>query len=172
MGETKELNMKNQTYYFYDGMIDINNFQSNLLKIDKKPYKNSYIYYIGYITIKKFNKFSDHESIHSVNPLNLIIRSGTGYFKEEYGEKYLILDLTKKYDEVFSAIKSQIETINGGKKMYYEKNYARIGVNTDDDIPMNKQIKFPTLTIIIRCVFQSDKKLCPQIYLDECLYEL
>ena len=58
----------------------------------------------------------------------------------------------------FSGIKSEIETINGGKKMYYEKNYARIGVNTDDDISMNKQIKFPTLTIIIRCVFQNDKE--------------
>ena len=56
--------------------------------------------------------------------------------------------------------------------MYYEKIYARIGVSTDDDIPMNKQIKFPTLTIIIRCAFQSGKKLCPQIYLNECLYEL
>ena len=58
------------------------------------------------------------------------------------------------------------------KKMYYEKNYARIGVDTDDDIPVNKQIKFPTLIIIIRCVFQSHKKLCPQIYLDKCLYQV
>ena len=56
--------------------------------------------------------------------------------------------------------------------MYSEKNHARIGVNTDDNIPMNKQIKFPSLTIIIRCVFQSDKRLCSQVYLDECLYQL
>ena len=56
--------------------------------------------------------------------------------------------------------------------MYYEKNYARIGVSTDDDIPINKQIKFPSLTVIVRCVFENDKKLCPLIYLDECLYEL
>ena len=153
-------------------MIHIKNFQSNLLKVDKKLYKNFDIYYIGYITIKKFDKFSDHENIHSVNPLYLIIRSATGYFKQEYGEKYLILDPIDKYEEVFSGIKSEIETINSGEKMYYEKNYARIGVNTDDDIPINKQIKFPTLTIVIRCVFQSDKKLCPQVYLDECLYEL
>ena len=55
--------------------------------------------------------------------------------------------------------------------MYYEENYGRIGVNTDDDVPLNKQINFPTLTIIIRCVFQNDKELCPQIYLDECLYK-
>ena len=83
MGKTKELNIKNQTYYFYDDMIDIKNFQSNLLKIDKKPYKDFDIYYIGYITIKKFDKFSDHENIHSVNPLYLIIHSATGYFKEK-----------------------------------------------------------------------------------------
>ena len=51
MGNAKELNIKNQTYYFYDDMIDIKNFHSNLLKIDKKPYKDIYIYYIGYITI-------------------------------------------------------------------------------------------------------------------------
>ena len=56
--------------------------------------------------------------------------------------------------------------------MYYEKNYAKIGVNTDDDVPLNKQLKFPTLTIIIRCLFQNDKTLYPQVYLDECLYEL
>ena len=72
---------------------------------------------------------------------------------------------------MFSGIKSEIETINGGKEMFYEKNYGRIGVNTDDDLPLNKQLKFPTLTIIIRCVLQNGKKLYPQIYLDECLYE-
>ena len=58
------------------------------------------------------------------------------------------------------------------KKLFYEKNYARIRVDTDDDIPLNKQIKFPTLIIILRCVFQEGTKLYPQIYLDECLYQL
>ena len=101
-----------------------------------------------------------------------MIHSATGYFKEKYGEKYLILDSTEKYDEVFSGIKKEIETINGGKELFYEKNYARIGVNTDDDVPLNKPLKFPTLTIIIRCVFQEGEKLYPQIYLDECLYKL
>ena len=55
--------------------------------------------------------------------------------------------------------------------MFYEKNYDRIGVNTDDNVPLNKKLKFPTLTIIIRCVFQESGKLYPQIYLDECLYD-
>ena len=102
----------------------------------------------------------------------LIFNSATGYFKEENEEKYLLLDSIKKYEEVFSGIKSEIETINGGEKMYYEKNYGRIAVNTDDVVPLNKTMRFPSLTIIIRCVFQNDRKLCPQIYLDECLYEL
>ena len=74
------------TYYFYDDMIVIKTFQSNLSKIDKKLYKDFDIYYIGYITIKTFDKFNDHENVHSVNPLYLVIRSATGYFKQEYGE--------------------------------------------------------------------------------------
>ena len=104
MGEVKELNIKNQTYYFFNGMINIKNSHSNLLKIDKKPYKDVDIYYIGYITIKKFG---DCENIHSVNPLYPLYPA-TGYFKEKHGEKYFILDSTEKYEEVFSGIKSEI----------------------------------------------------------------
>ena len=95
----------------------------------------------------------------------LTIYSATGYFKEKYCEKYLILDSTEKYDEVFSGIKKEIETINGGKELFYEKNYAKIGVNTDDDIPLNKQLKFPTLTIISRCIFQNGKNAHKFIYI-------
>ena len=84
-----------------------------------------------------------------------MIHSATWNFKEKYGEKYLILHSTEKYDEVFSGIKNEIETINGGKELFYENNYARIRVNTDDDVPLNKLLKFPTLTIIIRCTFQE-----------------
>ena len=83
----------------------------------------------------------------------------------------MIIDSTDKY-KVWSGIRSEIKTLNGGKKNFYEKNYARIGVNTDDDLPLDKQLKFPTLTIIIRCVLQNGEKLYPQIYIDECSYEL
>ena len=169
MGKVKKLNIKSQTYYYFNDIINIKDFHSNLLRIDKKRYKDIDIYYIGYITVKKIG---DCENINSINPLYLTIHSVTGYFKEKYGEKYLVLDSTEKYDEVFSGIKKEIETINGRNELFYEKNYARIGVNTDDDVPLNKPRKFPTLTIIIRCVFQEGEKLYPQIYLDECLYKL
>ena len=93
MGETKELNIRNETYYFYNDVIIIKYFQSNLLKIDKKSHKDIDIYYIGYITIKKF---SDYENIHSINPLYLLFYSATGYFKEQNGEKVLILEFDRE----------------------------------------------------------------------------
>ena len=84
MGKTKELNTKNQTYCFYNDLINMKIFQPNLLKIDKKPYKDVDIYYVGYITIKSFG---DCKNTHSVNPLYLLINSAIGYFKEKYREK-------------------------------------------------------------------------------------
>ena len=53
MGEVKQIIIKNRTYYFYNDMSNLKDFDSNLLKIDKKHYKGIIIYYIGYITIKK-----------------------------------------------------------------------------------------------------------------------
>ena len=77
------------------------NFRSNLLKIDKKPYKNNDIYYIGYITIKKID---DYESIYRVNPLYLVIDHGNGYIEEENGNKYLIFDSVDENKEVLKKI--------------------------------------------------------------------
>ena len=53
MGEVKQINIKIRTYYFHNDMINIKNFEPNLLKIDRKSCKNIGIYNIGYITIKK-----------------------------------------------------------------------------------------------------------------------
>ena len=54
-GEVKQIQIKNQTYYFYNNIMNLKNFESTLLKIDKKHYQNIDIYYIGYITIKKID---------------------------------------------------------------------------------------------------------------------
>ena len=80
MGEVKQINIKNRTYYFYDDIIDHKNFEPNLLKIDKKHYKEINIYHIGYITIKKIDEY---ESIYSVNPLYLHINHASGYIEEK-----------------------------------------------------------------------------------------
>ena len=84
MGNIKEINTKNQTYYFSNDRISIEDFDPNLLKIDKKPYKNINIYYIGYITMQD----SDYVKIKSVNPLYLIVSEVDGHIKEENGNKY------------------------------------------------------------------------------------
>ena len=84
MGETKQINIKNQTYQLYNDIIDLKNFDPKLLKIDTKSYKNIDIYYIGYITIKRID---DYESIYSVNPLYLRIHHASGHIEEKNGKK-------------------------------------------------------------------------------------
>ena len=90
-------------------MINIKKFDSNLLKIDKKSYKDIGIYYIGYITIKKND---DYKNIYSINPLYLIIDHASGYIEEKEMNKYLVFDSTdenkellKKYNDVFNGIR-------------------------------------------------------------------
>ena len=53
IGKIREINIKNQTYYFYNDQIDLKDFEASLLKIDKKDYKDIDICYIGYVTVKK-----------------------------------------------------------------------------------------------------------------------
>ena len=121
MGKVKQIEIKNRTYYFYNDMINLKNFKSHLLKINKKHYKGIDIYYIGYITIKKIG---DCENIHSVNPWYLVVNRASGYIEEKNGNKYLIFDdsvneikaLLKKYPDVRGGIKNEIKAINGGKE--------------------------------------------------------
>ena len=70
-------------------MIDITKSDSDLLKINKKPYKDIGIYNIGYITIKKID---DYEDIYSVNPLYLTITHASGYIEEKGINKYLVFN--------------------------------------------------------------------------------
>ena len=176
MGKVKQIEIKNRTYYFYNDMINLKNFDSNLLKIDKKHYKGINIYYIGYITIKKID---DCENIYSVNPLYLIIGKVDGHIEEKNGSKYLVFDSTdenkevlKKYTELWNGIKNEIETINGGKKSKYGEDSMKIKFDTDDNFPLNKQLKLHMLTIIVRSVFEEGGKLYPHGFLDNNLYEL
>ena len=90
MGNIEEIIIKKRAYYFFDDMINIKNFDSNLLKIDKELYENSDIYRISYITMKD----SDYLTINSVNSLFLIIDEVDGYIDEKNGDKYLIFDCT------------------------------------------------------------------------------
>ena len=142
-----------------------------MLKIDKKSYKNIGIYNIGYITIKKID---DCENIYSVNPLYLLVNHASGYIEEKNGNKYLIFDsvdenkeVLKKYADVWDGIKNKIKAINGDKENDYEKDYMKIKFNSDDNLPLNKPLKFHLMTITIRSVFEEDGKLYLQVFLDD-----
>ena len=121
--------------------------------------------------------------ILSVNSLYLNITHANEYIEEKGVNKYLVFDsmefhstdenkeLIKKYNNVFNGIRDKIKKINSNE-CDYEKNYMKIKFNSDDDLPLNKPLKFHLMTIIIRSVFEEDGKLYPQVFLDDTLYEL
>ena len=99
--------------------------------------------------------------------------------KKKMETKYLNFDFTDKNKEalrkcakLWNKIKNEIETINGEKKIEYAKDFIKIKFDSDDNLPLNKPLKFPTMTIIIKYVFQKYSKLYSWICLDECLYKL
>ena len=134
-------------------------------------YKGINIYYIEYITVKKID---DCETIHSVNPLYLVVSHAREHMEEKNGNKYLIFNdsvnenkgLLKKYAYVWDGIKNKIKVTNGGKGYNYGKDYTNIKFNSKDDLPLNKPRKFHTVIIIIRSVFEGGSKLYPQAFLD------
>ena len=172
MGNIKEINIKSPTYFFND-IINIEDFNPKLLKMHKKSYKNIGIYYIGYIAVKKIDA---HENIHSLNPLYLTIEQVDGFIEEKME---IVFDSTDennkevltKYTEIWDRIKNKIEA-NCDKKGEYKKDFIEIKFNSDDNLPLNEIINFHMLTIVVKSVFKKDGKLYPQGFLDKCLYEL
>ena len=172
METVKQINIKNQTYYFYNDIIGLKIFKSKLLKIDKKSYKNIGIYNIEYITIKKID---DCENIYSANPLYLLIAHANRHIEERGANKYLIFDSTdenkellKKYNDVCNGIKDKIKEVSS-VEFDYQKDYMKIKINSDNDLPLNKPLKFHLMTITIRSLFEQGGKLYLQVFLDDSL---
>ena len=158
-------------------MINIKNFDARLLKINKKPFKSIDIYNIRYITIKKIDDF---ENIYSVNSLYLIIAHTNEYIEDKGANKYLVFDITdentellKKYNDVWNEIRDKIKEISSGE-CDYENDYMKIKFNFDDNLPLNKLLKFHNVTITIRSVLEEDRKLYlfTKVFLDDTLYEI
>ena len=124
-----------------------------------------------------------------MNPLYLQVNQAKGYIEEKNGNKYLIFDsaelrstnlhstdenkeVLKKCNKVWDGIKNKIKAINDNKENDYGNDYMKNKFIFDDDLPLNKPVKFHTITINIRFVFKEDGKLYPQVFLDDTLYEL
>ena len=139
-----------------------------MLKVGKKDYDEIDINYIAYVTVKKIDNC---KNINSVNPLYLMIDEMIGHFEDKNENKYFVLDdvnenkeVSQKYEEVWKGVKKEIETINGSKKIEYEKDYMKIRFKSNDDLPLSKPIKLRLLTIIIRSVFSEHGKFYPQFF--------
>ena len=170
----KDVSIKCHTYYFFDNIINIKNFDPNNIKIDEKSYKNIFIYNIGYMMIKD----SKYVNIDSVNPLYLIFSAVNGYFEEINGNKYLTLVPTneskekiKDYKELWSKIRDLIRLITKNSDDYNEKQ-MKLKFNSDDKLPLNKTIEITSMIIALRAVFHENNKYQSQVFLDECLYKL
>ena len=90
-----------------------------------------------------------------------------GYIEEKGMNKYLVFDSTdenkellKKYNDVFNGIRDKTKEINS-IECDYEKDYMKIKFNLDDDLPLDKLLKFCLMTITIRYIFEEDGKLYP-----------
>ena len=90
----KDINIKNHTYYYFDDIINIKDFDPSNIKIDEQSYENIFIYYIGYVSIKKVLK------VYSVNPLYIVFGNKNGYFEEiseiSIKSKFLLMKTKKK----------------------------------------------------------------------------
>ena len=108
----------------------------------------------------------------------LLIDHASGYIEEKVVNKYLVFDSTdekkellKKYNDVWDGIKNKIKEVSDSD-CDYGKDYMKIKFNSDDNLPLNKPLKFHLMTITIRSIFEEDGKLYPQLFLDDTLYEL
>ena len=128
------------------------------------------------MTVKKV---ANCNNIDSVNALYLMINEMIGHFEEKNKNKYLVLgdvdknkEVSNKYEEVWKGVKNEIETINGGERVEYGKDFKKTRFESKDDLPINKPIKLRLLTMIIRCVFSESDRFYSQLFLDDALYEL
>ena len=137
----------------------------------KKTWKDLDIYYIGYVDKDKPAEWK----VNSVNQLYLIINRVHGIVLEKNGNKFLTIDkgdsVFKKYDQVFNGIKHRIKKIDNDEVVYYP-DFDKIKFITDDSLPLEKLIYFPTLAVVIRCVFKQNIVFYTQVYLDDCLCQI
>ena len=153
MGDVKQINIKNWTYYFYNDIIHLKDFDARLLKIEKKKkksFKDIGIYNIGYITIKNID---DCAKNYSVNPFYLLLDHASLYIEKEYSIKCLGFDsvddnkeLLKKYNDAFNGIRDKIKEISSSEHNN-KKDYMKIAFNSDDDLPLNKPLKSHNMAI-------------------------
>ena len=167
METIKQINIKNWNYYFYNDIINLDEFQESKIKIDKKDFNDIDIYYLGYEHKKKI---SECNVINSVNPLYSRIINMNGQF-EKGKDDALYLVISDKDDvfkitynlynlDILESIKNEI-TEKTWDDLEYDKGYMKIKFESNNILPVNKDVNIPIATIVIRAIFANDGKYYP-----------
>ena len=160
MGEIKQINIKNRTYYFYNDIINLDEFDGSKIKVDKKFFNDIGIYYLGYEYKKKITECNE---INSVNPLYLRITDMKGQFKKGKNDNvlYLIIfgdeNVLRIFANIWKSIRAKIEE-NTGDNVHYNEDYMKIKFESNDILPTHKTVNIYLATIIIRSVFAQNGK--------------
>ena len=172
MGELKQRNIKNRAYYFYNDIINLDQFDESKIKVDKEDFNDIDIYYLGYEHKKKI---SECDVINSVNPFYLRIVDMKGQFEKGKDDAwYLVIsdddDVFKKLVDIFESIKNKI-TEKKWDLVKYDKHYLKIKFESNNILPTSKDVNISMAAIIIRAIFAQDGKYYPQLFLDDGLYK-
>ena len=172
MGTTKEINIKNRAYYFYNDIIDLDEFDVNKIKVDKKDFNDIDIYHLGYEHKKKI---SEGNVINNVNPLYLRIINMSGQFEKSKDDTWYLAisdkdDVYRKLVDIFESIRNKI-TEKTWNVVEYDNDYMKINFESNNIFPTDKDVNTQVATIIIRAIFAKDSKYYPQLFLDDGLYK-
>ena len=172
MGTTKEINIKNGTYYFYNDIIDLDGFDESKIKVDKKDFNDIDIYYLGYEYKKKITECN---VIRSANPLYLRIVDIKGQFKKGKDDAwYLVIsdkdNVYKKLVDIFKSIKNKI-TEKTWDALEYDKDCMKTKFESNNIFDRDKDVNIQLAAIVIRAIFAKDGKCYPQLFLDGGLYK-
>ena len=163
MGEIKQINIKNRTYYFYNDIIDLDEFDGSKIKVDRKNFNDIDIYYLGYEYKKKITECNE---INSVNPLYLRIKDMKGQFKKSKGDNvwYLIIsgdqNILRIFVNIYKSFRAKIEE-NAGGIVQYDKDYMIIKFESNDNLPTDNTVNMRRVIIIIRSVLPQNGKFYP-----------
>ena len=170
----KQVNIKNRTYYFYNDIINLDEFDRRNIKVDKNNFNDIDIYYRGY---KYKETTTECNEINSVNPLYLSIPDMKGQFEKGKSDNlcYLIIfgdeNVLRIFANIWKSIRAKIEENTVGI-VQYDKEYMKIKFESNDNLPTDNIVNIRLVTIIIRSVFAQNGKFYPQLFLDDALYEL
>ena len=141
METIKQINIKNRTYYFYNDIINLDEFDESRIRVDKKDFNDIDIYYLGY---EHKNKISKCNVINSVNPLYLKITDMKGQFEKGKDDAwYLVIsnkdDVYKKRVDILESIKNKI-TEKTRDALEYDKDYMKIKFESNNIFPTDKDV--------------------------------